>query len=480
MKPIARRLTPVLAILGVACTSQYQLRGTEKGLGPVTLDEMVGTDEKKKAVQIALEHQSVENFGNFKVGIIEVTDEGFFNPSQKDAVMRMVRERHAVDSTTPGAAGPRPGLLVVFVHGWHHGARVCDRDLACFRRVLALLRADNVTKGGEVTGLFIGWRGESVKQKGVNLATLWGRKRVAWRIGRTAGRELFTELGAIWQSNKDLRMVTVGHSLGGAFVYGAVKSKLTGNISDIERQELRTYRVVRAEESRPEALSTNKKALRARFGDLIVLVNPALEASEYKVFDQDLRDIRPSVPTNRDGLIAERLPYDKHAFYSEKQLPILLTLASRADTAVGRIFPPAMFLRALFGLRWTHFGTIYRSGLGRYAPFVTHELIFPDPDPKKERSPISRDCGCPKKYGAATLPGDLDLTSLEPQRLGQGVLCLMPERLQRGWDPHSPYSVVATSAGVISEHSDIFNPVFVGFLRKYLEAYDKKGVPTRR
>lgn len=464
------RLNLLLAVLVLTgCTTKYQVRGNETILDAMDHRLMVGRDEDHRARQVSMEHQSIEKYDDFSLGIIEISDEGGINPAQKSMVVDWIEQE-----TEEG------GLLVVLVHGWHHGARTCDRDLCCFRNVLAELKRSGAGGNGKVVGLYIGWRGESFAHKGWNVLTLWGRKQVAEHIGRTAGREILLELEEqVWLDRPDLTMVTVGHSLGGAFVYSAVKGQLTGNISDIEQNNVSTYRVMRTEEDRVSALNRNEKARRAGFGDLVVLVNPAMEASEYAPFDADLRDDHLSEDGRRLShaeLVQRDLPYDKYAPYSRYQMPVLVTVASRGDTAVSRFFPPARWVETLLTFRWKHFARAYWTGMGRYQPHVTHRLEGPERY-KIDRQPISESCGCPLVTdGLADLSfTGLQLDTVSDQSIGEGVkLSLSDARRKRGWDVNSPYLVIEASEGIISEHNDIFNPVFVGFLQQFLRAYDKK------
>ncbi len=467
-----RRLVSLLlaSLTLTSCTTAYQVRGTESFLKPMAVGDLVGTDDIHRARQISMEHQSIEKYKDFSLGVIEISDEGSVNPEQKKMVMDWIERE-----TQPG------GILVVFAHGWHHGARTCDSNLCCFRTMLSeMKKAGMAGEGKNVVGLYLGWRGESLPYGGWNTATLWGRKRVAEHIGRTAGKEILLELERrVWQTQYELSMITIGHSLGGALVYSAVKGKLTGDVSDIELGKVRKLRVVRAEESRVDALERKEKARRAGFGDLVVLVNPALEASEYLPFDADLRDDRVQCkgPDCRAELLRQGLPYDKLSPYPKWQLPVLLTIASEADTAVGTAFPPARFLQALFTFHWGQLGAMYRLGMGRYAPQVTHRLTAPQRH-QGEKTTVSPDCGCPKvAEGLAAMPPlDVQLDSSSGVRtIGGGLdFGLTEDRLRRGWDVHSPYIVVQTDKGVMSDHNDIFNPTLIAFLRAYIQAYDTK------
>jgi hypothetical protein len=482
-----------------ACTTRYQKRGTELPLPAKftveAFEHSARDNVSGKAAQLDLEARSIERFKttngiDFSLGVIEFTDDGFINRGQYDQVLRHVRsEMDASDS--------KGTLLVIFAHGWHHSCRTCDRDIACFRRVLDEL-ADNKDfhQGRRVVGVYLGWRGASLLGK-LNLLTLWERKRIAEHIGRTGAKEVLNEFHEEWRRRnienptRPVTMITVGHSLGGAMVFAAVKDKLSGNVDDIVHPgRSGTFRVVRAEESRFDAMSSKNKALRARFGDLVVLVNPAIESAEYAPFDDDLAG------SARKGVS------DGSKQYSDQQRPILVTFASAADTAVGRLFPLSRWISTINLPRngralWRR---SERVGLGRYRPHITHRLeygrlerengsIVPKPREKYTDQPPGCDCtkdwgGLGEEAGADPLPVPIrdgnpnlgvlpiytDRPQVWPSSDGVSVMRfrLTDERIHRGWDVYSPYLVINTDAGVINEHSDIFNPIFVTFLAEYL------------
>jgi hypothetical protein len=456
-----RLLSLLLALVVVAgCTSRYQVRGTEViEIEGISLQEFTKGD-KSLNHQLNMESQSVEYFNRFTVGVLEIDDEGSLNQAQYRQVMKMIREK------TVG----QPATLVVFIHGWHHGPRTCDRDLCCFRRVLEQLKDEDDPRN--LVGLFIGWRGESSTNEKLSMLTLLNRKRVAERIGRTTGKEILLDLNDMWLDNPQMTMVSVGHSLGGAFLFKAAKGKLTGNIADIADQRA-GYRAVRSQCNRVGA--GDAKALRARLGDLIVLVNPAIEASEWIPFDKDLKD--PEAPGTLNALIDERMPLDKTLPYAANQLPVLITLASSADTAVGRLFPIA---RAVTG----KFSGPAARGMGRYGPHITHDLSSVNeplqPQELKDRNPRKRSavgCDCTMLTNAplaTPVEGtDFDRSKSDDTQeiAGRYVLTLAPERKARGWDTNSPYYTIRTTAKIAAEHSDIFNPEFVGFLANFISSY---------
>jgi hypothetical protein len=452
----------LLLVSCVSSTSVYQKRGTEAPFaaeGSMTVAEF----EASQNAQLDAEARSVERFKHFDLGVLEITDDGLVNPAQKEQVFDMVRE---------DLARPNEMLLVVFVHGWHHGPHVCDRDLACFRRVMERLATSKELKArnSTVTGVYIGWRGESIRTKPWNNLSFWDRKNTAQHVGRTGGKEVMLELDAMYaeakEKGKTATMVTVGHSFGGALVFSAMKGLATGDAAGIIPNTTleQTYRIVRAEGNRVEADKTGVKALRARLGDLVVLVNPAIEADQYKPFHADL-------PKSDTG--GYRPPPDKDKPYDQSQLPVLLAIASTADDAVGVAFPAGRWVAAVKDIDIA-FDRSKRTGMGHYEPHLTHKLTYPE----KEFEETPRQCGCPKNFDSPVNISDkpLNLHTTEVQDFGD--LELTPQHPET-WDVHSPYLVVQTNAGVMREHSDIYNPVFVEFLTKFIRAYYARSMEVQ-
>jgi hypothetical protein len=192
---IPRALAVLALCLTAACnsTSIYQIRGTEDPWEPkpaLTVDAL----ETNRDAQLNLEARSVEKFADFELGVVEITDEGLVNPAQKEQVFDMVRPR--LDDTN--------ALLLVFAHGWHHGAHVCDNNLGCFRRVLEQLATspDLKARNVKVTGVYLGWRGESWRGFASTFSS-WDRKSAAQHIGRTGAKEVLLELDTIYHEAKE-------------------------------------------------------------------------------------------------------------------------------------------------------------------------------------------------------------------------------------------------------------------------------------
>jgi hypothetical protein len=210
--------------------------------------------------------------------------------------------------------------------------------------------------------------------------------------------------------------------------------------------------------------------VRPPLGDLVILVNPAFEARRYQPFDQDRTRGR----------------------YASNQLPVLLTVASEADDAVGMAFPGG---RSLYFLAhpFSYHGRTDLIGLGHYEPQVTHTLtlsnptqapplVKPDPSPASEED--RKRCKL-EKYDLATcacsyaLPDD-NLQTAHRQgefaESGQGTVPLSAQSavVLKAKDPAQarlPFTVVRASGDVISGHSDIYNPRFLAFLVAYIDDF---------
>ncbi len=212
----------------------------------------------------------------------------------------------------------------------------------------------------------------------------------------------------------------------------------------------------------------------------MVLVNPAIEASEYAPFDDDLRDQR--APDERKRLQDLGLPYDKHADYQSDQMPVLMVVASRGDQAVKYAFPVGRSIQALVTLRWNRlFRPATLVGMGRYDPYGTHELSYDEergPLPPLEQN-VQRG-GMPSCDCSLSTAGLQNLGGFSLQRTGEAQsfdgfeLKLTRRREERGWDPSSPFFSVFADADVIPAHSDIFNSRFVSFLAAFIDAYDER------
>jgi hypothetical protein len=471
----------ILPLLIASCASHSQYRAVNSNhLPPITVEtlekraDIPGTNECSEK---ALRQDSIERFRTghgdvFTLGVIELSDDGHIkNVRQRDEVFAELR-RVALENN-------QGAVIVTFVHGWHHVAKVCDENLSCYRRVLLGLAEGKGQRAnkGPIFGIYVGWRGESAHH--LTAFTFYNRKATAHHVGGVGGRDLLLDLNQLrGELDREVRarsggqhyvsMVTVGHSFGGALVYSAMESIGVHEYGRTPDNEHAIHGV-------GETARNGVLPLRSGIGDLVVLVNPAFEAWRYRYFADDVA-------------AGER--------YSTEQRPVLLTVASQADQAVGMAFPAGRTLWLPFHpTAWPH-ARAEVTGLGHYSPHTTHDLVFSgQPDQPAPASPLTdqttlQHCGLEKELQEGLVRDKCDCsysfyeqmtggragTSDDPAglRAGEGSVYVEKDQLvtlkRRRGVPYAPYIVASAPANLISGHSDIYNPNFILFLIGYVNA----------
>ncbi|MFQ5526623.1 MAG: hypothetical protein ACE5GX_10215 [Thermoanaerobaculia bacterium] len=484
------------AILG--CTSVFQVRGVEEPIKDDIILDLIETEDPSSAAAHrikAVEARSVEPLKlcvsgakrklvgevckpepePFKMGILEVDKHGSLNPKQRRQVFDMLDKE--------ARAARRSGsnlVIVLFIHGWHHGAGVCDYNLACLRRLVGGManvygsenRPDK-RPPSRFVGLYFAWRGESIDKEGFNALTIYNRKRKAEKIGRSGATNLLLDIDEEYRRLKSLAqrkdrsvlMITAGHSLGGGMLLSALRQKLEGTVDE------ETY--IRSSHATGEP-PPGKRPRVTGFGDLSILLNPAIQASRFQAFADDLTAVI------KDGNLA----------YDEEQTPVLLVVTSEADPATRKAFPLS---RWLLPNNWFR-GAAYRKALGHYDRYRTHELSSTlDVDHFFTSADREFACGCPLYVvgdGLAELPhpkagasfgGRLE-TALPyaggraRSKAGAEPRYELKRVFESGWDENAPFWVVRVDETVINSHNDIYNEALLRFVVVFLNTlFEKKG-----
>lgn len=285
-------------------------------------DEQAAIDSDPRwqnRLRCALQHHvvpSTEPNGkplDYTLGFLEFQEDGepyalVSRSGDSDVANTSAMLRHAMESQVQargtGLAGVRPVItqldairqhlssgshyVIAFVHGWRHDARIGDGNIADLRlyaaHVARFLRQRCLTdpKACEtmVTALYVGWRGARVDERGLRglfgdglggvlgqvsaAATLFDRKPVSEAIAPaaiSALRSVESVLAARRPdgSERNNRLIVAGHSLGGNMLATGLKDDL-----------LKAVRRHRFGETLPPVL-----------GNLVVLINPASEASKW-------------------------------------------------------------------------------------------------------------------------------------------------------------------------------------------------------
>jgi hypothetical protein len=473
-----------LLVAGCGSTSTNQYRGTLGAVPPIPVSDLEMRKDipdgngASKCAELLFRDRSIEKFvtpekEEFTIGVIELSDDGHVKDiRQRDEVFRELK-RVALRGEVASALSPG-AVVVTFVHGWHHRAKVCDENLSCYRRVLEGLVRRNGDRDnkGPVFGIYIGWRGESAHR--LSGATFYNRKAAAQRVGSLGGRDLLLELGQMQRDldrevreasggSRYVNMVTVGHSFGGALVYSAMESL---SVSEYAGAHGVGY----------PACKGGEKPVRRGVGDLVVLVNPAFEARRYRYFAEDV-----TAPGT----------------YSPDQRPVLLTVASTADDAVGVAFPLGRALWLAWHPSAWNAGSAEITGLGHYAPYTTHRLIFKGKEEKpieappltdqkalercdlleeQKRGVVRATCDCSYPVYAVNAKDTSSGRSEDQTKLkeGQGSVHALKEDVTlqpiNAKNKNVPYIVASAPGNLISGHNDIYNPNFILFLVGYINS----------
>ncbi len=358
-----------------------------------------------------------------------------------------------LDRLSKSAAGLS---MVVYVHGWKHNAADTDNNVQTFRLLLADAALVEQAKQKKfdlpphrVIGIYVSWRGKSATLPEPFLSlTFWDRKSTAQHVAEGESRVLFSRLRGFYerqnrlatpiQGEKKVLLILMGHSFGGLILLEAVSQSLINSLFEYDA-------------------TPGQESVIPRFGDMIILANPAVEALRY-------------TPLHR---AAASQRYDRY------QTPIFVSITSTADWATGIAFPigrsvNTMFETALSGEE----RDANKKTLGHMDPYITHELSM-------------------RSDGGTTCPGwEPVLDPGAPSAMGQEVRNLGLERensnqffgadpatlfLLPGWqrnfcgntvlrqlktDPNSPVWNVRTDGAIIPGHNEITQPVFINFVRQ--------------
>lgn len=227
---------------------------------------------------------------------IAYTDDGEF--VDRCAVSKLYRDMRAGENQ----------IVLLYVHGWKHNNDDHDTDLRKFTDQVRLIRTAETrgTSPRRVLGIYVAWNGARTTWPVAKQLTFWGRKRAADKVAQSAAvTRLLAAVDSIRKQreseNRNDLHVYVGHSFGARILYNAVAQTL------IRETEL----------AHPGEVKKPYKRIKG-IGDMVILLNPAFEASLFSVF-HDVR--RPEY------------------IFPPEQPPLLVSISSDTDRATGKAFP---------------------------------------------------------------------------------------------------------------------------------------------
>jgi len=241
-----------------------------------------------------------------------------------------------------GSAGPH--YVMVFVHGWRNDASIGNANVAEFREYAAHVARFIEDRAAlnpshqkpHLTAIFVGWRGARTDETWLRkkfgaigewfgdffaILTLFDRKPVSETIAPAvlAGlRAIESKLGLSRQiptldfipRDNTNKMIVFGHSLGGNLLITALRDDL---VKKVDLHKPGTY-------------------MQPVLGDLVVLINPAAEASKWI-------DIQRAVWEHLAMSDAERRTADEyrasHEYFRQDQAPLVVSVTAARDWPPG-------------------------------------------------------------------------------------------------------------------------------------------------
>lgn len=216
----------------------------------------------------------VQHFKNrdvsYDIAFLEFNDEGQLrNPAQEKALLEYI------------SAHPRLNVLV-FVHGWRNDASIGIEDVRRFHTMTALSanyarqRQKSDEEKAHTLGIYIGWRGRLFKEPSSEwLAEKWvaltilNRKPQSDQLAAAIGQKILMIEQEVKGENHvkpNRKLLIYGHSLGGNIVLRGLSETMVKRIEQTE-----TGKPIRG------------------VGDLVILLNPASEASNFEPLQKSIR-----------------------------------------------------------------------------------------------------------------------------------------------------------------------------------------------
>lgn len=405
---------------------------------------------------------TVVSEANYELRVVQVDDFGsWWDPVKAQDTINLIKQS-AADTNT---------YVVLFIHGWHHNADIeTDSNYLDFKQTLKTLgdklaapeyAAARQTITGhssfKLIGVYVGWRGKSLPGV-LDYATMWWRKTAAERVGDGDVSEFIERLHRIYlrtnalsvRSNiphPDTRkpymgLVSIGHSFGGQVLMKSLSRPMEYYLTE------RAPRLGSSLQNPSEAMAAKKVDQITpidSFGDINILLNPALEAYQYAKIDSLYRQIR----------------------FSYKQAPQLVVFSAENDSARQFFFPIARGLTRPFRPAFSndYQGNLYGEALGEFEPQRTHTL---------DLAPGIADSLTAADYMKKDVISRFDFTG-KVSFSGIGLTPLPGARVD-----NSPVAVIYTKDKIIDGHNGIFKPQFVEFLVKYVDFIEGKNLALRQ
>jgi hypothetical protein len=363
--------------------------------------------------------------------------------------------------------------IVLFTHGWHGNARADDDYSLEFKGVLQdiVLRERRYAQAGgaavrgienspglhRTVGIEVAWRGDSLLFPKVT--TVWDRKLAAESVSIGAVHQLLAFLNQVYLDHSchepesgravvlpcdRVHLLTIGHSFGALINFRSLTSRLQSGLNLDECSHV------------------------TGFGDLTILLNPALEGARYRaLFDEAVNRSQDAKYLGDPDLPPQCLRRPLSAVGA--QIPTIVTLQSAGDQATGVWFPMFRRFTTLFATTLsTDEGTDKNLAIGWVPAFRTHQLDLLD-DATADQCNVDDHGYCPFGQNPGVQSDD-SAASAETHH----------QRMQLTWSsqaplpPFMPLWSVEVSTKIMKNHDDFWNPQIIRFISVLFEdAYEQ-------
>lgn len=495
----------VFSLVGCAQTEPYRSR-SEPPPGQACQGEYDRSDHYANATTVDFSSQypghdatglscwqsAWEPHTKYDLFFTEFDDQGWENRAGPHDEGQIASLMHHLTTLMSGPDGPKsqPLNIVIFVHGWHHTAQADDSNVKEFRFLLektaelednlASLRNPSSSadasasassaspqflwqKPRRVVGVYVGWRGNSIMGEGIENLSILDRKFAAETVSAGDVHILFANLhnfylrnschrevdvagetekgasGAAKQDCADVRMLVLGHSFGALIAYRSLASRLVSNIV----------------ESYQDSPGSDRHDFAYSYGDLVILINPAFEATRFEALAQAGASRNYPGPSSAGR---ER----------GAQLPVLIVAQSMGDDATGTFFPLFRSATTLFDdARGTPEKVANIKTVGWDDRYVTHHLSY-EKGKGYDCRPSEDNLACEQRWWReqrALGYAGLDASVLPlPENLVLAKKVSPEAQIVR--TPYDPVWVVQSTKEVIADHDDVLNLNFIRFVRQ--------------
>jgi hypothetical protein len=236
--------------------------------------------DPKTAVAIASSEKPCITADNpICLAFIEVDDMGeLFDKVEVDTALRVIRQANTLAKTEPG----NDPIVITFVHGWKNNAAETNGNVAGFKAALQEVYR-RFGKTHHVIGIYIGWRGNLIKDSWpvAQQMSYYNREATAIRIPGATLSSTLTQIAMRTHENEKALAIYIGHSFGGLLLERTLSE---ATASQIAQTTIFTQEANAAPKDSQEA---HEKAIAAKLAtdaraDLVIFINPAGAATEAK------------------------------------------------------------------------------------------------------------------------------------------------------------------------------------------------------